>query len=112
MKLNCIMCPLGCEIEIAKSKAGEFLVSGNSCIRGEQYAKNEMIRPLRAVSSLAIIEKGGVVPVKTSGLVPKDKIDDVIAEIGKIRLSNYPDFGTVIIKDVLNLGVDVISIGY
>lgn len=112
MKLNCIMCPLGCELKVEKSKDGEFVVSGNSCIRGEQYAKNEMVRPLRGVSSLVAINNGGVVPVKTSGLVPKDNIEDVLEEIAKVRLSNYPDFGTVVIKDVLNLGVDVISIGY
>ena len=110
MKLNCIMCPLGCELEVVGS--GENIkVSGNTCIRGETYAKNEQTRPMRAMSSLV---KAGdkVVPVKTTGLVPKDKIADILNELSKVSLEVYPEFGTVVIKNVLNLGVDIISIGY
>jgi len=111
MKLVCIMCPLGCEMDIADDKNGGIKVTGNTCIRGENYAKSERTRPMRTVSSLVKV-KDRVVPVKTTGLVPKDKIDEILNEIGKISLDVYPKFGTIILKDVLNLGVDVVSIGY
>ena len=111
MKLNCIMCPLGCEMDVKELDNGEIEVSGNTCIRGANYANQERTAPMRAVSSLVKF-KDGVVPVKTSGLVPKSKIDEILAELGKIELTRYPEFNTVIIKNILGLGVDIISIGY
>lgn len=110
MKLTCIMCPLGCELDVV-TKGDDIKVSGNTCLRGETYAKTEQTRPMRAVSSLVKAE-GMAVPVKTSGLVPKDKIGDILNELAKISLDKYPEFGTVIIKNILNLDVDIISIGY
>ena len=111
MKLTCIMCPLGCEINVQAQKDNNFKITGNSCVRGENYAKNEMTNPMRSISSLVRVGDR-VVPVKTSGLVPKSQIQNVLGEIGKIHLKKSPKIGTVIIKNVLGLGVDVISIGY
>ena len=110
MKLTCIMCPLGCELDV-KTSGENIKVSGNTCVRGETYAKNEQTRPMRAISSLVKADDVAV-PVKTTGLVPKDKIQEILNELAKISLDKYPEFGTVIIKNILNRGVDIISIGY
>lgn len=110
-KTNCIMCPLGCELSV--NIAGKnIVVSGNSCPRGEIYIKNEMENPLRSVSSLVKVGENLVVPVKTSAPVPKSKIEDVLKEISLVKLNGYPEFGTVVIKNILNLGVDIVSIGF
>jgi len=111
MKTTCIMCPLGCELEIVKEQSGEIKVSGNTCIRGEQYAKAEMTNPVRNISSLVRVGEK-VVPVKSTASVPKEKIGEVLTEIQKINLKTFPKFGSVIIKNVLGLGIDIISIGY
>lgn len=111
MKTTCIMCPLGCELEINKISNTEIQVSGNTCIRGEQYARAEMINPTRNISSLVRVGER-VVAVKSSAPVPKDKIQAVLDEIQKVKLSKFPPIGSVIIKNVLGLGVDIISIGY
>ena len=107
---TCIMCPLGCQLTI-EEKDDEIIVSGNTCIRGETYGKTEIKNPVRTLSSLVRVGDR-VVPVKTTGTIPKAKIDDVLHEISKIKLASMPEFGTIIIKNVLDLGVDVISIGY
>ena len=39
--LTCIMCPMGCSIQISKGSKGELVVTGNNCVRGEQFAKEE-----------------------------------------------------------------------
>lgn len=109
MKTTCIMCPLGCELDIKKQANGEIKVSGNSCIRGEKYAISELTNPVRNISSL-IKAGGGVVAVKTTAPVPKDRIEDCLKEISKINLKFIPQMGTIVIKNILNLGVDVVSI--
>ena len=48
-KMVCIMCPLGCEMEVEKV-GDEVIVSGNNCIRGKVYATSEMTNPERMVN--------------------------------------------------------------
>lgn len=111
MKTTCIMCPLGCELDIEVLKSGEIKVSGNTCIRGEQYAKAEMTNPVRNISSLIRVGER-VVPVKSSMPIPKGKIEAVLNEISKVKLTKIPPIGTVVLKNVLGLNIDIISIGY
>ena len=108
-RFNCIMCPMGCELDV--EVVGEQInVSGNGCIRGQQYAKSEMTCPVRSVSSLVKLKQGGVVAVNTSTSVPKSKIFDIMNELQKMELENRPKFHEVIIKNVCDTGVDVICI--
>lgn len=111
MKTTCIMCPLGCELNIEKSRSGEIKVSGNTCIRGEQYAKAELTNPVRNISSLVRVGER-VVAVKSSSPIPKNAINAVLKEISNVNLTKIPPIGTVIIKNVLGLNVDIVSIGY
>ncbi|MDO4556629.1 MAG: DUF1667 domain-containing protein, partial [Lachnospiraceae bacterium] len=48
-------------------------------------------------------------PVKTSSDIPKGKITDVMGEINKVTVQSPVHVGDVIIKDVLGLGVDIVS---
>lgn len=106
---SCIMCPLGCELS-AKFNGEEIAVSGNGCVRGVSYAKNELTNPQRGISSLVKFN-GGVVPVKTNGVIPKDKIEDCMRELAKIKLSQRPAFHETIIKNVCGTGIDIIVCG-
>ena len=52
--------------------------------------------------------KNGICAVKTTNLVPKDKIQDVLNEIAKLKPSKVK-CGQILLKNVLNLeNVDVI----
>lgn len=105
-KMTCIMCPMGCELTITKE--GEtYHVSGNTCIRGERYGISEMQNPTRMITAL-VKTSNGIVSVKTTNLVPKDKMFDVLNEISKLKVKTA-NYGDVLIKNVLNLdGVDVV----
>ena len=106
MKLTCIMCPVGCELNVENSN-GIITVTGNSCIRGERYGISEVTAPTRMVTSLVKTLKG-VASVKTTTLVPKDKINDVLNEIANFKAKDV-QFGEIIIKNVAGVnGVDVI----
>lgn len=106
---NCIMCPLGCELTVS-TQGDEIKVSGNNCLRGEKYAKNELTNPQRSISSLVKYE-GGVVPVKTNGTIPKDKISDCMKELSEIKFDKKPAFHEVVISNVCGTGVDIIVCG-
>lgn len=44
MKTICIMCPMGCPLEIENNN-GQIKVSGNTCKRGEIYGAQEFTAP-------------------------------------------------------------------
>ena len=104
-KMVCIMCPLGCEMEVEKV-GDEVIVSGNNCIRGKVYATSEMTNPERMVTS-DIITKHGTISVKTEKPVPKELVQKVIEEIGKVKIEKAK-YGEVIIPNVLNTGVNIV----
>ena len=76
-ELVCVSCPIGCSITVELSDSGEVLsVTGNTCKRGDAYARAECTHPERMVTSTVKVEGGRlpVVPVKTSSPIPKEKI--------------------------------------
>lgn len=49
-ELTCIGCPLGCSLTVTIEN-DEIKVTGNTCKRGEAYAKKEVTDPKRIVTS-------------------------------------------------------------
>ena len=111
-KFICIMCPLGCEVTVKSDERGNILeILGNKCAKGEPYARDEFTKPMRVLTSTIKIE-GALfprLPVRTSDLIPKDKIFDCMKEISKTKVKSGVKLGNVIIKNVLGLQVDVIA---
>lgn len=107
----CIGCPLGCRLELDESN-GEFLeVRGNSCKKGEEFARQEHVDPRRVVTTTVAIA-GALwprLPVKTSAAVPKALVGDVCRALRAVRAHAPVMLGEVIVADVLGTGVDVVA---
>ena len=56
--LTCIVCPLGCSLEVELDGKNVVSVSGNTCKRGEGYAVSEFTNPVRNISSTIVTDKG------------------------------------------------------
>lgn len=109
-EITCIQCPLGCALNVSVD-GDNVTVSGNTCPRGAEYGKKEILHPSRTVTSTVAI-KGGVLPrlsVKTKTDIPKEKIFDVMQVIRKTTAEAPVNIGDVIIKDVCGTGADVIA---
>ena len=104
MELICIKCPRGCNLKVEGEK-----VTGNLCPRGVEYAKEEMNCPMRILTALIKVN-GKVVPVKTSGEIPKEKIKNVLESISKINVAKTKP-GQIILSNVLGLGVNIVVTG-
>ena len=48
-ELICIGCPLGCMIQVEMDGAEVVSVTGNTCKRGDDYARKEVTNPTRIV---------------------------------------------------------------
>lgn len=110
IEIICIVCPMGCHMEIEKNK-DEYTVTGNKCPRGKEYGVKELTNPTRVVTTTVKV-KGGVLnrlPVKTKGSIPKGKIFECMKVIDDIEVQVPISTGDVVIKDILNTGVDLVA---
>ena len=107
-ELTCIMCPMGCQLVI-DINGKDMKVSGNNCIRGEQYAKSELTEPKRIVTTL-VKTANGVLPCKITCAVPKAVVMKVVNKIKKLKLTTAK-LGDVIVTNILNTGADVVITG-
>lgn len=103
--LTCIICPMGCALEV-ELKDGEVLsITGNTCPRGAEYAKTECTNPMRTVTTTVRCENGKVIPVKTDRMIPKGKMAECM-EIINSAVAHLPiAAGDVIIEDVFGSNI-------
>ena len=108
--LICIGCPLGCPVTVTM-EGEDINVTGNTCPRGADYAKKEVISPTRIVTSSIRVNHGVIarVSVKTKSDIPKSKIFDVMEEIRSIRVEAPVAMGQVLIENCAGTGVDIIA---
>ncbi|WP_244833008.1 DUF1667 domain-containing protein [Clostridium sp. BJN0001] len=106
--LICICCPKGCHLKVDTDLKK---VEGNSCIKGEEYGINEVTNPVRTVTSTAKINSinFAVIPVKTDKPIKKDLMLKCIKEINKINAKCPVKVGDVLLKDVLETGVNIVA---
>lgn len=108
MEKTCIICPVGCTLNIKKN-GDEIVVTGNSCPRGIAYGKNEVTNPKRVVTAL-VKGKNGICSVKTSNAVEKEKINDLLHFLNTLPKDEYK-VGQTISKNPLGLDCDIIVTG-
>ena len=96
---------MGCHLTV-KQEGTNVEIKGNGCIRGANFAKEEISCPKRVLTTLVKTQQG-VKSCKTTTTVPKDLIFDCVKEIEKLRLKKVK-FGQVIIKNILGTGADVV----
>lgn len=103
----CIVCPLGCHLTV---NTDTLEVTGNSCLRGEKYGKEELTAPKRVITSTVKIT-GGIynrVPVKTNDSIPKELNFKCMELLKDVELKSPVKKGDVVIKNIFDTGVDVV----
>lgn len=109
-ELTCIGCPLGCQIAVTMEENEIVKVKGNTCPRGEKYARSEVTNPMRTVTTTVKVQGGScnVVSVKTAADIPKDLVKECIKELRGITLQAPTKIGQIVVENICNTGVDVV----
>lgn len=110
-ELVCIGCPLGCQLIVETDGVEVTGVSGNTCKRGDAYARKEVTNPTRIVTSSVKVEGGmaATVSVKTKEDIPKGKIFDCVTALKDVVVTAPVHIGDVVLANVGGTGVDVIA---
>lgn len=99
-ELTCIVCPMGCSLEVQITDGKVSDVKGNTCPRGKQYAENECVNPMRTITTTVKCMNGAILPVKTASPIPKDKIFEAMKLINGAKPVLPISIGDVIIENV------------
>lgn len=110
-ELICIGCPLGCNLTVEMDGGQVVSVNGNTCKRGDDYARKELTDPRRIVTSTVPVAGGNlpVVSVKTASDIPKGKIRECLCALKGVTITAPVQIGDVIVENVADTGVDVIA---
>ena len=105
----CITCPKGCHLSVDEENG--YAVTGNSCPRGAEYGKNELLHPVRVVTSTVRIDGAMLprLPVKTDRPLPKEKMFDCMELIDSITVQSPVKVGQVLAANILGTDVNIVA---
>lgn len=108
-EIVCIVCPNGCRIRCEEMPDG-VQCTGQTCKRGETYARAELSRPMRTLTTSVktAFSDSPVVSVRTDGEIEKSKIQDVIKVLSDVVVQRRVKIGDVIARNVCDTGVNII----
>ncbi|MGC9529241.1 MAG: DUF1667 domain-containing protein [Candidatus Bipolaricaulaceae bacterium] len=110
-QLTCVACPLGCRLRLELAGGEVEEIRGNRCRRGEAYARQEAVEPLRVLTTSVKVE-GGTVPlvsVRTDRPVPLRLIPQAMELARGLSLKAPVQMGRVIVWDLLGTGAKLVA---
>ena len=108
----CVACPMGCGVTVEIADNGEILsVTGNTCKRGDTYARTEISNPVRSLATTVRVEGGlyNVVPCKSAGSLPKDKIMECMEIINNAQAKAPVKLGDILVENILGTGINIVA---
>jgi len=102
---------MGCTIN-AWLRNGEVVkIEGAKCGRGKDYSIQEVKSPVRDFFTTVRV-KGGKIPmlsVRSTRPIPKNMLIPCALELAKVVVSAPIKLGEPVVKNILNLGIDIIA---
>ena len=109
----CTVCPQGCRIAVTGEGSRIDSVTGFTCPRGEAYARQEFVCPMRILTGS--VRTNGVaeplLPVRSADRVPRDLIPECMKVLCGVKVTPPVKVRDVVVKNILNTGVDIVASG-
>lgn len=113
---SCTTCPSECSLSVTADRDGSsepcvLNVTGNRCARGEAFARQEIVRPVRVLTTTVLVNGGDerLLPVRTAAPIPRDLSVEAMRALRSVVVNAPIRMGDVVLADVLGTGVDVIA---
>ena len=107
----CILCPVGCRIRVEIEDGEISKIENAGCKRGRDYAEQEIKSPVRDFFTTVRVKDGKipVVSVRSTAPIPKRMLMRCASELARIVVPAPVRIGDVIVKNIMNLGVDIVA---
>lgn len=110
-EMTCIVCPMGCSLTVETDQSGALRVSGNSCPRGDAYARAELTHPTRTLTTTVRLTDGRMLPVRSAAPIPKEMLFEAMAQANRVIARAPVQIGDRILSDLAGTGIDLIAAG-
>lgn len=110
-EIICIVCPLGCLMDVECEGTEIITMKGHQCKQGKKHAQKEVQFPGRVLTTTVktAFADFPLLPVRSNKEIPKDQLISCMVEIAKQKVSEPTDLGQPVVRDILGLGVDIIA---
>lgn len=107
-ELICIVCPKGCHLKVDEENG--YQVTGNSCPKGAVYGKEELLHPMRVVTSTVKVDSLAHprVSVKTDQAIPKEDFFKAMKLLNHVKLKPPVHRGEVVVPKILGSEVNFV----
>ena len=108
---TCVICPIGCEIDVELEDGNVVSTEGNKCAKSEEFVLQELREPMRILTTTIRIKgaKWAMLPVRTDIAIPKRLLFRVIEELANMELQAPVKVSDVIIRDVAGTGANIVA---
>jgi CxxC motif-containing protein len=107
----CVVCPVGCEIDVVHDGSKIISMEGNKCEKSEEFVTQELIEPMRILTTTVRIEgsRWTVIPVRTDKAVPKRLFPRIMRQLRSVELQAPVNMLDVVAKDIVSTGANVVA---
>lgn len=111
---TCIVCPKGCYLHVkidTSLQPNQIEVSGHSCAKGEVYGKQEVVSPMRTLTTTVKTDSPlrPRLPVKISSEIALSNIKTAMNAINSILVTPPLKRGDIIQKNLAGLGIALVA---
>jgi CxxC motif-containing protein len=107
----CVVCPVGCEIDVVHDGSKIISMEGNKCEKSEEFVSQELIEPMRILTTTVRIQgsRWPVIPVRTDRAVPKRLFARIVKQLRRIKLQAPVNMLDVVVREVLHTGANIVA---
>ncbi len=108
---TCIVCPIGCEIDVELQNGNVVSMEGSKCEKGKEFVLQELEEAMRILTTTVPIKgaKWAMLPVRTDKPIPKRLLSKVIEQLADVELHAPVKMYHVIVKDVAGTDANIVA---
>ena len=110
-EVTCIMCPLGCSVEVQIDGQEVSVKKGCRCKEGMKFVKMEAIFPGRILTTTIRTDSPDflLLPVRSNKEISKEQLVECVRKISEHFIRTPVVLGQTVVENILDLGVDIIA---
>lgn len=117
LQFNCTTCPSECllTVKVVRDANGAVVevrsVTGNSCPRGDKFARQELTCPMRVLATTVAVSGGdeALLPVRTAEAIPLALHAQAMDLIRGLVVDEPIRMGDIVLEDLLGTNIDLIA---
>lgn len=117
LRFNCTTCPSECLMTVKAERDADGAVvevrsvTGNSCLRGDTFAHQELTCPMRVLTTTVAVSGGdeALLPVRTAEAIPLALHAQAMDLIRGLVVDAPIRMGDIVLEDLLGTNIDLIA---